>query len=229
MEYHQLIVAVQKHQSIPKGKITSIKMRTIIIVLLASMCFLSVHSQNTTSQDQSKDSLKIKLKILFMKDQFFRKMYKDVEEQYGSTSHETEYFWEVVEKQDQILEKELIAILEQYGWLGITEVGRLGNTAQWAILQHASVATKQKYAPLLKASVLEKESQPQHYARLIDRMLINQGEAQRYGSQITYDAGGNKIFYEIQEPGSINQRRAAIGLSSIQDFAKKMGVEWKVN
>ena len=163
-----------------------------------------------------------------MKDQVFRSVYKEAEDKLGKDSEAMEYFWEVVEQQDAILEKEVVSIIEKYGWLGISQVGRLGNTTLWVVLQHGSVASKEKYAPLLKASVLKKQSQAIHYARLIDRMLINSERPQLYGTQYEYDDDGKAIFFPIEAPELINRRRQELGLSTIQEFTQSLGMEWTI-
>lgn len=139
-----------------------------------------------------------------------------------------EYFWEVVEEQDKVLEKEVIAIIDTYGWLGISEVGRLANGTLWAVLQHGSIASKNKYSPLLKASVLKHESQPSHYARMIDRMLINDDKPQVFGTQIEYNSTAKPSFFPIEKPEYINKRRKEIGLNSIQEFAKTKKITWTI-
>jgi hypothetical protein len=108
--------------------------------------------------------------------------------------------------------------------LGTSEVGRLANTTLWMVLQHGSVESKEKYAPLLKASVLKKESQPLHYARLVDRMLINSNKPQLYGTQIIYN--NPPKFFEIEHPEFVNKRREELGLEEIESFAKEKGIEW---
>lgn len=162
-----------------------------------------------------------------MKDQTFRRIYTEAEKKLGKDSEAYEYFWEVVEAQDKTLEKEVLNIIDKYGWLGISQIGRLANGTQWSVLQHGSVASKEKYAPLLKESILKGESQPVHYARLIDRMLINSDKPQLYGSQINY-ATDKPVFFEIKEPEFINKRRKELGLDSIEEFAKSRNIEWTI-
>lgn len=187
--------------------------------------FSQSNSHYETPTKKQLDSLKAELETLFMKDQTFRRIYKEAEEKLGKDSDAYEYFWEVVETQDKILEKEVTNIIDQYGWLGISEVGRLANGTQWSVLQHGSVNSKEKYAPLLKASVLENESQATHYARLIDRMLINSDRPQLYGTQINYTTK-TPIFYEVRDPEFIDKRRKELGLEPIQEFAKSRDLEW---
>ncbi len=200
-------------------------MKRIIYLIIIGIFIASFQTKAQDIPQIKLDSLKMKLETLFMKDQIFRRMYKDVEKRYGQESDEIEYFWEVVEKQDKVLEKEVVAIIEKYGWLGISQVGRLANTTIWGVLQHGSVASKEKYAPLLKESVLLKESQPKHYARLIDRMLINSDKPQLYGSQFEYGLDGKATFFPIKDPETVNKRRQDLGLNTIQEFAKQKGIE----
>ncbi|MBW1294064.1 DUF6624 domain-containing protein [Aquimarina litoralis] len=201
-------------------------MKTIIFTVTFLICLNTIQAQSKPLDNKIKEDLKEQLQVLFMKDQLFRKLYLQAEEKFGKESEEMEYFWEVVEKQDKLLEKEVSAIIDAYGWLGISDVGRLGNTTLWAVLQHGSIAAKQKYAPLLKASVLKKESQAIHYARLIDRMLINSNKPQLYGTQFNYDTKGDPFFLPVKHPEYINKRRKELGLTSIEDFAKSKNLIW---
>jgi len=203
---------------------TTLSMKKII----ATLFILCMNYSGFSQSKKELDSLKVTLETLFMKDQTFRKIYSDAEKVLGKDSDAYEYFWEVVENQDKVLEQEVIQILDRYGWLGISQVGRLANTAQWAILQHGSVASKKKYAPLLKKSVQQQESQPGHYARLIDRMLVNSDKPQKYGTQIDYNSAESPIFFPVEAPEYINQRRKEIGLGDIQSFANQRGITWEV-
>ncbi len=190
--------------------------------------FSQINSEYKIPSKEQLDTLKIQLETLFKKDQAFRKIYKEAEKKLGKDSFEMEYFWQIVEGQDKVLEKELSLIIDTYGWLGISQVGRLANTAQWAVLQHGPLHLKEKYAPLLKESVLHKESRANHYASLIDWMLINSNRLQMYGTAIKSDDENKLQFYDIKDPELINKRRKEIGLSSIQEFAKSKNMVWNI-
>lgn len=194
--------------------------------LTTTSTFSQTSSRYQTPTKKQLDSLKTELETLFIKDQTFRRIYIEAEEKLGKDSDSYEYFWEVVEAQDKVLVKEVTNIIDIYGWLGISEVGRLANGTQWSVLQHGSVNSKEKYAPLLKASVLDNESQAIHYARLIDRMLINSDKPQLYGTQVTYD--NPPVFFVIKDPEFVNKRRNELGLDSIQEFAKSKNIEWTI-
>ena len=203
-------------------------MKRIFFILMIVIFSSSIYGQLEQPTEKKLDSLKTKLETLFMEDQLFRRLYQDAEKKFGKDSDEMEYFWKVVEKQDERIEIEFIKILEKYGWLGSNQVGRLANGALFSIIQHSSIETKEKYAPLMKESVLRKESQPMHYARLIDRMLVNDNKPQIYGSQTTNDENGNAIFFEIEKPEYVNKRRKEINLDGIESFAKERSIEWNI-
>lgn len=198
----------------------------LLITLLIGFSGLCHAQEQTTLALETLDSLRNRLEILFQKDQTFRRIYTQAEEVLGAESFEMEYFWEIVEGQDRVLEAELSEILEKYGWLGISQVGRRANTAQWAIVQHSKHEFKQKYAPLMKASVLAGESQALQYARLIDWMKINNNEKQIYGTATRRDEEGNLVFHELEDREKVNMYRKEIGLVTIEEYAESLNIEW---
>ncbi|WP_452233131.1 DUF6624 domain-containing protein [Lacinutrix sp. MEBiC02595] len=203
-------------------------MKKIIFLLILTISSSSICAQNENTNKKEMDAIQTKLETLFMQDQLFRRLYQDAEQKFGVDSREMDYFWKIVEEQDKRIENELILILDKYGWLGTSQVGRLANGAIWSVIQHSSLEIKEKYAPLMKASVLQNESQAMQYARLIDRMRINDNKPQVYGSQTTKDKDGNATFFEIDKPEYIHKRRKEIGLDPIEDFAKARGIDWHI-
>lgn len=173
--------------------------------------------------------LKEKLEEIYVKDQMLRQLYQHAEEKFGRDSEEMQYFWQLVGEQDSINEQAVIAIIDERGWVGKSVVGGKANMVLWLVIQHAPLATQEKYLPMLKASVLKGESSGSHLALLEDRILMRNGKPQTYGSQITMDeATGKQIVYEIKDPAYVNQRRAEVGLGPIQDYVKRWGIEWTV-
>lgn len=61
-----------------------------------------------------------------------------------------------------------------------------------------------------------------NYARMVDRLLMNNGFEQIYGTQVV-----DKSFYEIKDEENVNERRKKLGLSRIEETAKKFGFEYK--
>lgn len=173
--------------------------------------------------------LKKQLENIYVKDQTLRQLYLNAEDKFGRESEEMNYFWQLIEMQDSLNELEVVEIINQYGWVGTNTVGGQGNATLWLVIQHAPIEIQQKYLPLLKESVLRGESNGSHLAMLEDRIHMYLKEPQIYGSQVVRDEkNGQQVVYEIYEPEYVNQRRSELGLGPIEEYLKRMGVEWKI-
>lgn len=146
----------------------------------------------------------------------------------GDTSSPT--FLDLLKQQQTIDErnvKRFKEIVSAGGWPKKSHVGEKGSVAAFLIVQHADQATKKQYLPLLKAAVTENEARSEDLALLEDRVLMGEGKKQRYGSQLQPKAGGGWEFYPIEDESTVDERRRAVGLPPLAEYAKQMGVERK--
>ena len=68
------------------------------------------------------------------------------------------------------------------------------------------------------------KTMPDQLAILEDRILIDAGQPQRYGSQIIRINEQARLF-PVEDSDKLNERRNAIGLSRIEDYLSLFGVE----
>lgn len=118
------------------------------------------------------------------------------------------------------------SLITRYGWLGINFVGARGNNTIFLVIQHADLATQEKYLPLLQQSVDAGESRPADLALLQDRVLMRQGKKQIYGSQVVFNKRGEQEFYPIEDEKNVDIRRKKVGLQPIEEYAKYFGIEY---
>lgn len=170
------------------------------------------------------------LELLGAKDQTLRLLLPDVEEKFGRSTEEYDYFWSLIHQQDSIILNQVISIIDTFGWVGKNTVGEKANQALWLIIQHADLEIQEKYLPLLKESVKKGESEGWHLAYLEDRILMRNGKKQLYGTQAVWDNDlkRNKI-YPIENIESINERRKKLGLETLEDYAKANGYLLLIN
>ncbi|MEQ8238613.1 MAG: hypothetical protein RIA69_05330 [Cyclobacteriaceae bacterium] len=110
----------------------------------------------------------------------------------------------------------VISIIDQYGWLGKKKIGNTGNQTLFLVIQHApDNATRKKYFPLLEQSAEEGSSQRSDMATMKDRILVQDGQLQIYGTQSRMVDGKLEPF-PIQDPDGINKRRKKVGLSKMK-------------
>jgi len=119
------------------------------------------------------------------------------------------------------------SIIKKYGWPGKSFVGDKGNQAVFLVIQHADLATQEKYFPLLKASVEKGESDATEMAMMHDRILMRKGEKQIYGSQVVLNKSGGQEFYPIADEKNVNVKRAQVGMEPIEEYAKYFGIDYK--
>lgn len=63
---------------------------------------------------------------------------------------------------------------------------------------------------------------------MIDRVLIQKGEKQLYGTQVRSVANMNHFeFLPIVDEKNIDNRRREVGLGLIEDYAKQFGIKYK--
>lgn len=91
----------------------------------------------------------------------------------------------------------------------------------WLVVQHASDPAVQRVA-LARMEVLmsEHDANPKDYALLLDRVHLQDGKGQTYGSQLTC-VEGRYSPTSLVDPQGVDARRAAVGLPPLADYLKR--------
>ncbi|WP_421871011.1 DUF6624 domain-containing protein [Marinoscillum sp.] len=132
------------------------------------------------------------------------------------------------EKNLQENQKRLFGLLDQYGWPTASEVTEYAAAGAALIINHAAYEDRVKYFPMLEEAFNQGEAQPLRYAKMKDRLLIEEGKQQLYGTQYTFERA-ERVPLPIHEPQYVDQRRAEIGLEPLVVYLKeRFGIEWNV-
>jgi hypothetical protein len=124
---------------------------------------------------------------------------------------------------DQDNTRWLADVLASRGWPGRTLVGDQAAQAAWLLAQHADHDPVQQRAFLdaLRAAVTQGEASAAHLAYLEDRVRVNAGQPQLYGTQFTV-TGQTFGPHPIEDPGRLDERRAQAGLEPFADYQARM-------
>lgn len=126
-----------------------------------------------------------------------------------------------------ILEK----IVRQYGFPGFKQVGEKSADNFWLLVQHADAHPdfQRQVLKLMLPEVKKKNASPSNYAYLTDRVAINAGQLEEYGTQVEYTgivegdfSKAMAVPVSLRDPKNVEKRRAAIGMESLQDYLKRM-------
>lgn len=137
-------------------------------------------------------------------------------QKHGYQSNEMDSLNRLIEVFDSISLIKVVSLIEEKGWLGMSEVGEKANLTLFLVIQHApNNSVRKKFFPLLKASAERGESDLASMATMQDRILIEDGEKQVYGTQSKIV--NDKLEYlPIQDPRNLNNRRKKVGLKRIK-------------
>lgn len=111
-------------------------------------------------------------------------------------------------------------VLKTHGWFTIAKDGKDADTAAFLLVQHADrdPAFQAEVLPMLEKLALEGQARPPNYALLFDRVAVAQKRPQRYGSQGRCNDAGAWAPFETEDPATLDQRRATMGLQPEADY-----------
>jgi hypothetical protein len=119
----------------------------------------------------------------------------------------------VVKRVDAENLRRLKRIFEKRGLPTPAMVGYDGMDAAWLLLQHADAdpAWQRQWLGAIEQLAKQHELSPQSYALFVDRVLVDQGRRQIYGSQFQ-EVDGRHVLQPTVDPDNLDERRKAIGL-----------------
>lgn len=122
-------------------------------------------------------------------------------------------------------QKRIKEIFDQHGFVGFDLVGEKGSQDFWLVVQHSD------HNPKFQKDVLEKmkieldegNADPGSYALLVDRVKLNTGQKQIYGTQVDYNFKIAQAYPKnLADSANVNERRRSVGLGSIEIYLNRM-------
>ncbi len=110
-------------------------------------------------------------------------------------------------------------ILDTYGWpSGLSEDA---NNAIFLVIDHSDLETMNKYLGVFQDAASRGILPMQDLVTLEDRILMDFGCTQFYGTQsrqISKDGKTQTYIWPVRNPDSLNERRASVGLPTIEEY-----------
>jgi hypothetical protein len=171
------------------------------------------------------------LDSMAVSDQVFRNKYSQLRnEGFERSSPEIQQALKNGQKSDSLNMIILKVLFKDYGFLGFGEVGKKGSGNFGLMMQHCDRDPKFQEEVLseMKKHIERKNADPSNYAYLIDRVNVNTGKPQVYGTQMKLNQEGSS--YEpkpVVDPENLNKRRAEVGLGTIEEYIGIMNSHYK--
>lgn len=132
----------------------------------------------------------------------------------------TTAIWQQMIAIDEAHEKALMAMLPPEGWFTISRYGREASEAAFLIIQHSNPDLWRRFVPVLEQLAAKGEVAGGNYALMYDRLALNDGRMQRYGSQMTCK-DGKYVPLPLEDPERVDERRAALGMPPYAEHLKR--------
>ena len=122
-------------------------------------------------------------------------------------------------------QKRLKQIFDKYGFIGFDLAGEQGSQDFWLMVQHSD------HNPDFQKEVLEKmklevergNAKSTNYGLLVDRVKLNSGEKQVFGTQVAYNIKTGQAYpRDLEDSLNVNERRKSIGLHPIEEYLNGM-------
>ena len=199
-----------------------------ILLVLGFLLFLSTYGQDNKYKDVIDQ-----LVIIDNDDLKYRIQVQELGEKYGLFSKEVDAVWLLMNKTDSINQVKVKTILDKYGWLGISKIGNQCSSTLYRVIQHSDLNTQEKYLPLIREAVKNKEAKPRDLATLEDRVALRQGKKQIYGTQIGQDKKSLKYYVSpLEDPDNVDKRRAQVELEplskDLESYFETWHLKWDV-
>jgi len=116
-------------------------------------------------------------------------------------------------------------IYKKYGYPGKNLVGEQGAHFYWLMVQHCDKHPdfQQKILVAMKKQVDKGNATAIDYAYLTDRVALNTGKKQLYGTQLTYNTKICQAYPRpVDDSVNLNSRRKAIKLPPIEQYLNEL-------
>ncbi len=176
------------------------------------------------------NEVRICLQQLKNKDQSIRLILLSAQKNNSQDSALIKKIKEKMKQIDVATAKEITKIIDKHGWQGENEIGEEANEMLFLGLQHADdLIVQTKYLPILEKAVKNGNAQPWHLAFLTDRILMNQGKKQIYGTQVIISKNpANSYVVPLKNPDNVDKLRKEIGLEPLKEYLMEHDMEWNL-
>lgn len=175
---------------------------------------------------QKDTTLQQRLAYMVEEDQVARLYLDTIRMNYGFPSAQNDSMWKVIHaidhKHNAVL-KEVISDLKSYPDEKL--VGYRAAHNFWLLVQHQDkdTAFQKEVLQLMKYAVDYKAASAVDYAYLTDRVMLNTGKKQVYGTQFwLLDEKDGAVPRPLEDSLNVDKRRAEVGLGPIAESIEEM-------
>lgn len=165
------------------------------------------------------NSIKNNLLHFFNKDQELRAKALELDSEKNESSRQEIFNYLGIDAHNEQHCIYLKGVIDLYGWPSISQFGQEACHHAWILVQHCLDKHFQKQCLKKMKNLNSKEVEQKFIAFLHDRIKVNNGELQRYGTQC--NTNGEILPCEKKGIKKIDKLRASMGLEPLNEYQEK--------
>ncbi|MFK7741816.1 MAG: DUF6624 domain-containing protein [Planctomycetota bacterium] len=166
--------------------------------------------------EREREALRVELLDMQERDQRMERIVID-----GDPAREEPGFYDRKQAQQDRQGERCREIFDRWGYPGSDMVGDEASDAFWLIVQHADSDPQfqGQVAAAMKDAVARGHARGEELAYLTDRVRINTGRKQLYGTQIQFDGDTGRVLPKaLEDAARVDERREEIGLEPLWEY-----------
>jgi len=122
----------------------------------------------------------------------------------------------------------VLSIGAQCGMPNLTVVNETQMAAIWMTINQSSYQFRKAFLPNLVMAVENGDIKERNIATIKDKIMMDEGKPQIYGTQVYRDELGEWKLYGIEDPEYVDRRRKDIGFGPLQDYLNQYNLTFEV-
>ncbi|GAA4342752.1 DUF6624 domain-containing protein [Flaviaesturariibacter amylovorans] len=198
--------------------------RPIILLRLLLLAFL-LPAAAAAQPDRYNYELAVRIDSLAAEDLKWRTRLQHLQQSGAADSSLRAFLQQQIRQTDAAHLPELRRMVAEHGFPGVRTVGAQTSDNFWLLLQHAdgNPALQRQALQLMRQQVAAGNANAANFAFLQDRVLLNAGERQLFGTQVMLNADSTAFIPRpVADPSRLDARRAELGLPPMEEYLRSM-------
>jgi len=120
-----------------------------------------------------------------------------------------------------------MGIIDQCGIPSTDNLNGYTHRGLWLVFQHAPYRYRKQYFHHFQKAAEHRQMPRRHVAMMEDRILLEEGKKQLYGSQVRMGPNGYELS-PLKDPEYVNQRRLLMGMGTLQDYLSNYAIDFDI-
>lgn len=167
---------------------------------------------------------------LAREDQKWRHLSRELRNSGNTDSVKLAEAYDMLRRTDSLNHLALIDIVDRHGFPDHDRLGAEGTHNFWLLMQHQDQHPdfQERVLKMMEIAVGKNKADGKDYAYLLDRVMVNTGKPQVYGTQMSLNAEGTSFEPKTCiDPDNLDKRRASVGLGTIAAYIEIMNQNYR--